>query len=312
MNRKKIIAREFLFFIATCTLTIITLLSMYAYNKISDFKISDNKSNIDEKVKELAITKNKLDNILIINGIFYYDLSNVNKDLLKLAYIKLKTNASFEQFIYDFLVDEQLQRLTYSKLETNATFEEFLENASGTKSNLNNLKKKLSIKEFSNRIKERFPVYKNIDDIELVNKILKKYPFYKEKLSFSKNTVNQNINKKENLLLKESLDRVVHKMIQNNENDDEIEFVIIDFKKKYGIQENSTTINEWLKILKINKEIEESENKIIQVKKNKIQMTPYTNLISLSIKTFSIFFLILFVLRHAINGVKWSIKTLKQ
>lgn len=60
------------------------------------------------------------------------------------------------------------------------------------------------------------------------------------------------------------------------------------------------------------KKINKIDRKINLIKKSKVKMTPYTNLISLSIKTFSIFFLILFVLRHAINGVKWSIKTLKQ
>ena len=49
----------------------------------------------------------------------------MNEELAKLAYSKLETDATFEEFKSDVSADEGLQELVYSKLETDATFEEF-------------------------------------------------------------------------------------------------------------------------------------------------------------------------------------------
>ena len=49
----------------------------------------------------------------------------MNEELLKLAYSKLNTDASFEDFKIDFQSNEDLQKLSYSKLNTDASFEDF-------------------------------------------------------------------------------------------------------------------------------------------------------------------------------------------
>ena len=49
----------------------------------------------------------------------------MNEELLQLAYNKMDTDASFEQFKADLQDDEGLQQLVYGKFETDASFEDF-------------------------------------------------------------------------------------------------------------------------------------------------------------------------------------------
>ena len=39
-------------------------------------------------------------------------------------------------------------------------------------------------KEFSAKIKEKYPQYKDVDDLVLAQKMVEKYPEYKEKITF--------------------------------------------------------------------------------------------------------------------------------
>ena len=55
----------------------------------------------------------------------------MNEELLQLAYNKIQTKASFEQFKNDFSKDENLQKLVYSKLNTQASFDQFKKDALG-------------------------------------------------------------------------------------------------------------------------------------------------------------------------------------
>lgn len=55
----------------------------------------------------------------------------MNEELLQLAYDKIQTKASFEQFKNDFSKDENLQKLVYSKLNTQASFDQFKKDALG-------------------------------------------------------------------------------------------------------------------------------------------------------------------------------------
>ncbi len=240
MDRKKIIAKEFLFFIATCTLTILTLVSMYAYNKISDFRISNIESKIiPEKVKEqnsLYKKIDKIDSLASTNNAIYRDYKEYKIQWMELNSELRKKNAEEDQVEYE---------------------------------------------------KDKFR------------------EFY-----FKKNPILIAVMKNKGLD-QMHLDIIINIMIEINENVNNVEFFINDFKKKYGIHKNSPTVNEMLKILEINKEISRYEFKIEQIKKNNFQITPFKNLISLSIKIFSVFFLILFVLRYLIIGIKWSLKTLK-
>jgi hypothetical protein len=43
---------------------------------------------------------------------------------------------------------------------------------------------KVSIEQFAQRIKEKYPQYKAVNDTDLVNKIVDKYPAYKDKIDF--------------------------------------------------------------------------------------------------------------------------------
>ena len=56
------------------------------------------------------------------------------------------------------------------------------------KQNLNNLdnKEKKSIQEFSASIKSKYPQYKDMEDGELVSKMIEKYPQYKDKVDLKK------------------------------------------------------------------------------------------------------------------------------
>jgi hypothetical protein len=56
----------------------------------------------------------------------------MNEELLRLAYSKLNTEASFEDFKSDFEGDENLQKLVYGKLNTEASFEDFMIDVRGT------------------------------------------------------------------------------------------------------------------------------------------------------------------------------------
>jgi hypothetical protein len=42
----------------------------------------------------------------------------------------------------------------------------------------------LTVDEFATKIKEKYPEYKDVDNLTLANKIVEKYPEYKSKVSF--------------------------------------------------------------------------------------------------------------------------------
>ena len=56
----------------------------------------------------------------------------MNEELLRLAYSKMKTDASFETFVQDFKSSVDLQNLAYSKMKTDASFETFVQDALGS------------------------------------------------------------------------------------------------------------------------------------------------------------------------------------
>ena len=55
----------------------------------------------------------------------------MNEDLLELAYSKMETESSYEDFKKDFESDLNLQKLVYSKFDTEASFEDFIKDVFG-------------------------------------------------------------------------------------------------------------------------------------------------------------------------------------
>ena len=55
----------------------------------------------------------------------------MNEDLLELAYSKMETESSYEDFKKDFESDLNLQELVYSKFDTEASFEDFIKDVFG-------------------------------------------------------------------------------------------------------------------------------------------------------------------------------------
>lgn len=219
MNRKKIIAREFLYFIACITFTLITLLTIYSYNKFLDYKISE-QENLKNPIFE---------DVLYYNSKYQTKRDN-RRNFITHIFEKIQ-NREIPLFLNDYDVNEN-----WKKLENHV--------------------KNNSLKIRWEKKWDKQTIYA-IKDFGINNS--------QELKSFILQNLTNEEEKKDNIKLD------------------------ISYKK-----------------------INKIDRKINLIKKSKVKMTPYTNLISLSIKTFSIFFLILFVLRHAINGVKWSIKTLKQ
>ncbi|KEZ93547.1 hypothetical protein [Nonlabens ulvanivorans] len=131
MNRtlKKIIAREFLFLIGT---TILFFLILFVWISITE-------SNYD-KQNEI---KTEIE-------IFEKKNQSVNKELLKLVYGKLSTEATYDEFVIDFKESLELQKLSYSKLETEADFNSFLKDALGE----NEIKKATEYKSLETKLEK--------------------------------------------------------------------------------------------------------------------------------------------------------------
>lgn len=51
----------------------------------------------------------------------------------------------------------------------------------------NNLENKMSLYEFWNLVKDKYPEYKNFDNITIANKVIEKYPIYKNRISYNNN-----------------------------------------------------------------------------------------------------------------------------
>ena len=53
--------------------------------------------------------------------------------------------------------------------------------------------KKLSVKDFATKIKQKYPDYKDIDDKVLTDKIIAKYPVYKDQVELTPNVKKKNL-----------------------------------------------------------------------------------------------------------------------
>lgn len=105
------------------------------------------------------------------------------------------TNKTEQEFYFTYADRAKAKELYSFFVENKLTTKDFDTFYNDNFSNTEISKAPITYKDFSARIKKKYPEYKDVDDLTLAKKMVEKYPYYKDKVSFKEqqnSTVNTN------------------------------------------------------------------------------------------------------------------------